>query len=119
MRSLASIALFIALAACGASDDVLTAKQNFQIIPTTGVFTEAEEAIHQTRFYNLVKAFASGKTTTDYDTEIYFGENLISRPLPRGEADYLSPDLIEDLISYARDYNSDSFITFSNKLDFR
>lgn len=114
MRGLISIILCLAFTGCGVFSDISTTKRGSQIIPTAGVFTEAEEAAYQTRFENMVKAFASGKTTTDYDTEIYFGKTLSPKPLPRGEAQGLSNELIESLISYAAAYNSDSFLIAQN-----
>lgn len=85
-----------------------------EIVPTQGVFTEAEEALYQERHIELLKAFASGKMTTNYDNETVFGQNLIEAPLPRGEGQLLSTDVVENLVKYAKDQNSDSFMIVEN-----
>lgn len=114
MRALTAIALCLTLIGCAAEPKISTADNDVKIVPTTGVFTSTEEAVYQTRFENLVLAFASGKTTADYDTEIYFGTNLEARPLPRNESQSLSQELIAQLAKYAGDYNSDSFLIAEN-----
>ncbi len=113
MRNLTALALCLVLAGCGVASDSKS-NRDTQIIATTGVFTDIEEAAYQTRFENMLKAFASGKTTTDYDTEIIFGHNLKVKPLPRSETQDLSPQLLTRLTGYASDYNSDSFMIAQN-----
>ena len=85
-----------------------------EITPTTGEFSNQEEAVYEERFAEMIKAFSSGKLTTNYDTEILFGQQLKDTPLPRGEAKKLSPDVISELMQYAEDQNSDSFMIVEN-----
>jgi len=99
----------LALASCEAST-----KPPAEIMPSNGIFSEAEEAVYEQRFAEMVKAFASGQLTTNYDTEVEFGQDLVERPLPRGEAQELSSEIIEELVKYAGDQNSDSFMIFEN-----
>ena len=84
------------------------------IVHSKGTFSEAEETVYEQRFDEMVKAFASGQLTTNYDTEIEFGQSLVETPLPRGEAKLLSAEIIEDLTQYASLQNSDSFMIFEN-----
>lgn len=114
MRNLST--LFISVALIGCTDPANTAVHDntVEITPTTGVFSEAEEIFYQSRYNEMVKAFASGQGTTNYDTEISFGQDLRSSHLPRGEAKALSSHTIEQLVTYTRDYVSDSFIIFEN-----
>ena len=114
MRSLSAVTFCLMLMGCGAPQGVSTSDKDKQIVPTAGVFSQDEEAVYQTRFDNMVQAFASGKTTTDYDTEVYFGKSLKKKPLPRGQAENLSSELITQLTEYAADYNSESFIIAEN-----
>lgn len=81
-----------------------------EIIPTQGVFSDAEEAVYQDRYAELVKAFASGKSTTNYDNETRFGQDLVESALPRGDAQGLSSDIVDELVQYAKVQNSDSFM---------
>ena len=85
-----------------------------EITPSTGVFSEEEEKVYQERFAEMVKAFSSGQLTTNYDTEILFGQSLVETPLPRGEAQNLTSEITEVLVKYASDQNSDSFMIIEN-----
>ena len=89
-------------------------KVSKEITPTTGIFSQEEERIFETRFEDMVKAFQSGQDTTNYDTEISFGENLRPVPLPRGDSESLSDSLLQELTEYAKGQNSDSFMIYEN-----
>lgn len=97
------------LTACSKTDIKTT-----DIVPTTGEFTEAEEAFYLKRYETLVQAFKTGADTTTYDTEVRFGESLTARPLKRGEPAKLSSELLGELVDYARAAKSDSFIVYEN-----
>lgn len=85
-----------------------------EITPTTGEFSSQEEAVYEERFAEMVKAFSSGKLTTKYDTEIFFGQTLKEISLPRAEPKKLSSDVILELQQYAKNQNSDSFMIVEN-----
>ena len=85
-----------------------------EIIPTTGEFSAKEEAIYEKRHADLVKAFSSGKETATYDTEVPFGQNLVEIPLPRAEAKTLSSEPLSELIGYAKNQQSKSFMIVEN-----
>ena len=85
-----------------------------QIIPTTGKFSEAEEAFYLKRFDDLVQAFKTGADTTVYDTEITFGETLTENPMPRGKPVKLSDEVIDELVKYAEAAGSDSFLAYED-----
>ena len=85
-----------------------------QIIPTTGEFSEEEEAFYLKRFADLVQAFRTGADTTVYDTEITFGETLNEKPIPRGKPLNLSDEVIDELINYAKAAGSDSFLAYED-----
>lgn len=104
----------ILLASCELAIKDSANKAPAKITPTTGVFTSQEEAVYEERFAEMIKAFSSGKFTTNYDTEISFGEKLKEIPLPRGEAKKISSDVISELMQYAEVQNSDSFMIFEN-----
>ena len=107
-RSLYISTALVALVFMGCSEDVKFSKP----IPTTGVFTEAAEGFYLKRYEISLEAFRSGKGTTNYDTEIIFGETLKNTPLPRG-TNFLSTSLLTDLSDYARRHNSDSFMIYA------
>jgi len=110
MRLMSGLALSVFLMGCGGPQKAPTTKN--VIVPTTGTFTEAEEAQYAARFDGMVKAFQSGKATADYDTEIMFGQDLKAVPLNRGTSTTLNQDLIKTLTNFAKENNSDSFILF-------
>lgn len=85
-----------------------------KITPTTGEFSEADEAFYQKRYEILVKAFATGQETTAYDTEIRFGDNLKAKPLPRGVADKLTSDTLAEIEAYVTGKNTASLMVFEN-----
>lgn len=85
-----------------------------EIIPTTGEFSAEEEAIYEKRHADLVKAFSLGKETATYDTEVPFGQNLVEIPLPRAEAKTLSSEPLSELIGYAKNQQSKSFMIVEN-----
>ena len=89
-------------------------KQPISIDPTTGEFSVEEEAIYEERYAELVKAFSTGQETAKYDTEIQFGQSLIETPLPRGDSNSLSSEIISSLMGYAEEQNSDSFVIVEN-----
>ena len=84
------------------------------IVPTTGEFTSEDEAVYQERLGELIKAFSTGQETTKYDTEIEFGQSLVETPLPRSNSDSLSSELIANLMGFAEDQQSDSFVIVEN-----
>ena len=84
------------------------------ITPTTGEFTAQDEAVYQERLGELIKAFSTGQETTKYDTEVEFGQSLVETPLPRGNSDSLSSELIANLMGFAEDQQSDSFVIVEN-----
>ena len=65
-----------------------------QIVPTTGEFSDDEEAFYLKRFEDLVKAFSTGADTTVYDTEVTFGDNLTEKALKRGRPVKLSDEVL-------------------------
>ncbi len=85
-----------------------------ELVPTTGEFTEAEEAFYLKRYETLVQAFKTGADTTTYDTEVRFGERLIASPLKRGKSVKLSSKVLDELVEYAKEAGSDSFIVYEN-----
>lgn len=85
-----------------------------ELVPTTGEFTEAEEAFYLKRYETLVQAFKTGADTTTYDTEVRFGERLIAIPLKRGKSVKLSSKVLDELVEYAKEAGSDSFIVYEN-----
>jgi len=109
MRFASLLLSSVLLASCDS-----TIQSPAEIMPTSGEFSAQEEAVYHERFAEMVKAFASGKLTTNYDTEILFGQELKEAPLPRAESKSLSPDVISELMQYAEDQNSDSFMIVEN-----
>ena len=85
-----------------------------QIVPTTGEFSDDEEAFYLKRFEDLVKAFSTGADTTVYDTEVTFGDNLTEKALKRGRPVKLSDEVLVDLINYAEAAGSDSFLIYES-----
>ena len=85
-----------------------------EIAPTTGVFTAEDEAFYMRRYDVLVQAFATGQETTTYDTEVVFGEDLIAKPLPRGESATFTPEIYSGLEDYLTDNKSASLMVFEN-----
>ena len=85
-----------------------------QIVPTTGEFSDDEEAFYLKRFEDLVKAFSTGADTTVYDTEVTFGDNLTEKALKRGRPVKLSDEVLGDLVNYAQAAGSDSFLVYEN-----
>lgn len=109
MRAL--LALSAACLMLGCTADVSPADQRAKIVPTTGEFTEAAEAFYKKRYDISVEAFKSGRGTTDYDTEVYFGQDLKPRPLPRSTSS-LPQNALSDLTAYAAQHNSNSFVIY-------
>jgi len=97
------------LPACGKTNS--TPKQ---IIPTTGEFSDAEEAFYLKRYDTLVQAFKTGADTTKYDTEVTFGDGLSAAALKRGEPQTLPGDVLAELTKYAEAAKSDSFLIYEN-----
>ena len=112
LRALLALSAGCLLLSCTANVNTSPADQRAKIIPTTGEFTEAAEAFYQKRYDISVEAFQSGRGTTDYDTEIYFGQSLKPRPLPRGKS-IISQSALTELTAYAEQHNSDSFMIYS------
>ena len=83
-----------------------------QITPTTGEFSEEEEAFYNKRYETLVEAFRTGADTTKYDTEITFGDNLTEKTLKRGRPKTLSAQVLGELVKYAQAAGSDSFFAY-------
>lgn len=105
------IALFAALCVTAC----IKPKNNSQeIVPTTGEFSEAEEAFYLKRYETLVQAFKAEADTTTYDTEIKFGETLTPRALKRGEPVTLKSEVLGELVDYAQAAGSDSFIAYED-----
>ena len=111
LRALLALSAGCLLLSCTANVNTSPADQRAKIIPTTGEFTEAAEAFYQKRYDLSVEAFKSGRGTTDYDTEIYFGQNLKPRPLPRGKS-IIPQSALTELTAYAEQHNSDSFMIY-------
>jgi len=85
-----------------------------EIMPTSGEFTEADEAFYKRRYEVLLQAFATGQETTAYDTEITFGDDLTPKPLPRGDAKTLGSDVLGGVEDYVTNKNSASLMVFHN-----
>lgn len=109
MKKIVLILMGLVLLGCKAN-----LSSQVEITPSTGIFSAEEEKVYEERFEEMVKAFAAGQFTTNYDTEVLFGQNLEETPLPRGEAKTLSSEVIETLIEYASNQNSDSFMIVEN-----
>lgn len=109
MRLISSLLVAFLIGGCSTDSKVAS-----EIIPTTGVFSQEEERVFELRFEDMVKAFQSGQDTTNYDTEIRFGEDLVSTPLPRGDSKSLPASLLLELTEYAEGQNSDSFMIYEN-----
>ena len=108
-RVVIALSAIASLTACSKTD-ISTS----EIIPTTGEFTQEEEAFYLKRYETLVQAFKTGADTTTYDTEIRFGEGLTARALKRAEPVNLSSEVLGELVDYARAAKSDSFIVYEN-----
>lgn len=98
--------LFV-LGGCASTDPV-----KVDIVPTTGEFSAEDEAFYMRRYKVLLEAFATGQESTTYDTEIAFGDSLTARPLKRGEAKTLTPEILAGIEDYATDKKSASLIVF-------
>lgn len=85
-----------------------------EIIPTSGVFSAEDEAFYNRRYGILLEAFKTGQETTTYDTEVTFGDDLVAKPLSRGEPEKLSQDALKKLTDYAVQKNSASFMVYEN-----
>ena len=100
---------FLMIGGCSEKAPVKT-----EIIPTTGVFSEADEAFYLRRYDILVEAFKTGQETTKYDTEITFGDELSSRPLPRKDLDPNLKGVLETLKDQSSQNRTASLIVYSD-----
>lgn len=110
MRGICILTIGALLLGCSAQEK--TPAKHSGISPSSGEFTQAEEAQYTARFEDMVKAFQSGQATATYDTEIMFGQNLKAVPLKRGQSKSINQDVIDELTGYAEKNGSDSFIIF-------
>ena len=107
---LSSLAGLLLLGGCSSSETDFER----EIVPTTGEFTQQDEAFYQRRYEVLVQAFATGQETTTYDTEVDFGQDLRVEPLPRGQSSAFTPEIYSSIEKHLENTRTASLMVFEN-----